>query len=175
MRFRLLFILIFLLFSFSLLSQNIDSTSIDNPTNHKKISIAVLEFAGNDHHALDLNISEIFRDELAITGKYSVFRKSDMNAIFDEAVYPWMDCWDSTCALEIGRILGVQKVLLGNMVESDSILTITIQILNGINGKIENSFIEKCKNYFKDNLLIKIIQKICIDMSNDNTELPNEK
>ena len=169
MRFRLLFILSFFISSFVILAQENNKISINDTSQQKKQSLAVLEFNGNGIYSIDLCISSVFREEFSKMENFSVIKRSAMNAVFEEAVYPWMDCHDINCAVEIGKILAVQKIVLGTLDKKEKILTLTIQVINVESGDIEISFIEKCENCFKDNLLLKTIQKICLDMANNKT------
>jgi len=141
------------------------SMFIDDSCAQVKTEIAVLGFTGNALNSSDLCISCLVHDELVKTGRFNMLERWAIEKVFEEAVYPWNECQELDCAIEIGKILAVQKIILGSLNNNDKILTLTLQLIDIKSGKIEHSFTADCKNCLKNHQLLKVIRKLCSDIA----------
>jgi len=163
-------LVIFLIYSLSFIVHAQENSSISTDDScGRKITIAVLEFSGNGVYATDICISYQFREELRKTEKFEVMKRSSMFLVFEEAVYPWFECFEIECAVEIGLILGVQKVIFGSLEKQGKTLNLTVYMIDPVTEEIENTFTEKCTSCSKDESFLKTIQKMCLQITDDQT------
>ncbi|MEW6557829.1 MAG: CsgG/HfaB family protein [Elusimicrobiota bacterium] len=111
-----------------------------------KENYAVADFVGKNVSAADASIvADFIRTELVSIGKYNVVEKANMNKILAEVAFQQTGCTESECAVQIGRILNVQKMVVGSLSKLEGIYYITANIVDVATGKIENSKSAKCK------------------------------
>ena len=157
---------ILLIFSLSFMIHAQENTSISTDDScGRKTTIAVLEFSGNGVYATDICISYQFREVLKKTGRFEVMRRSSMHLVFEEAVYPWFDCNEIECAIIIGRILSVQKVIFGSMKKQDKTLILTTYVINPVTEEIGNTYTEKCTGCSKNDSFLRTIKKLCLQIA----------
>lgn len=81
----------------------------------KKILVAVAEFEAKNVSAMDaVMISDFFRTELFKTGCFRVVERKNMEMILVEQRFQLAGCTDQICAVKIGRLLNVEKVIIGS-------------------------------------------------------------
>ena len=95
----------------------------------EKMRIAIMDFkAKGVSRSIANNVSELIRGEMINTGKYIVIERSQMDQIIKEQGLQQTGCSEVSCAVEVGRILSAQKILVG------SVMKIGIKII--ISGRI---------------------------------------
>jgi hypothetical protein len=62
-----------------------------------------------------------------------------MNEILKEQGFQQTGCTTQECVIQIGRLIGVSKIIAGSVGKIGSMYVITVRIVNVENGKIENS------------------------------------
>jgi TolB-like protein len=78
--------------------------------------IAVIDFDGKGVSKADATrVSEWLRTELINTGQFKVIERSAMNAILKEQAFAQTGCTDTSCAVQVGRLLSARKMLVGNV------------------------------------------------------------
>ncbi|MCP4760399.1 MAG: hypothetical protein GY870_01375, partial [archaeon] len=130
MRYRFYFILITILLSHPLYADN--------------IRIAVMNFkAHRVSKTLSRNVSELIRVEMINTGKYTIIEKNQINKILKEQSLQYSGCTDITCAVETGKMLSANKILIGTVGKIGGILIVSIKIVDVQSKNVDFSAIHK--------------------------------
>ena len=103
-------------------------------------TLAVLAFEG-------LGISEIeakaltnrLRAILVKTGTYQVVERGKMDAILDEQGFQLSGCTSEECVVEVGQLLGVQKMLAGSISLVGKTYSVEMRIIDVELGRIDNT------------------------------------
>ncbi len=106
-----------------------------------EVPIAVNDLTGNGLSETELSIiSERLRSELAQTGSFAVMERGEMNAILQEMEFQMSGtCDDASCMVEVGQILGVQKIIAGSAGKLGDFYTISLRTIDVATGRIEAS------------------------------------
>src|SRR3989339_701486 len=111
-----------------------------------KINLAVAEFSGKNVSQADASIiADFLRTEFVSAGLYNVVEKANMDKILAEASFQQSGCTTSECAVQIGKILNVQKMIVGVLSKLEGVYHITASIVDVETGKIENSKNVQCQ------------------------------
>ena len=108
-----------------------------------KIAVAVLELDPNgltDSEARAL--SDRLRIEIFNAGVYEVMEREKMNRILDEMQFHLNDCTTDECAIEIGRLIGVKKIIAGSISKVGEFYTVSARMIDVETSKIEATAIE---------------------------------
>ncbi|MDD5674053.1 MAG: CsgG/HfaB family protein [Chitinivibrionales bacterium] len=112
----------------------------------KAINIAVLELDGNGIAAGDLGgLSNRLRMELVNTGKFSVIERSKMEEILKEQGFQQTGCTNTECAVQIGQLIGVRKIVVGSIDKVAELYSVNIRMVDVATGKIETNVAEDCE------------------------------
>lgn len=124
MRLLLKSILVFLICSFSVYAEEF---------------IAVLELEGTITKNESAVLTDKLINQLANTNKYRVVERSQMQAILQEQEFQQTGCTSSECAVDVGQILGVEKIVTGSIGKIGSLYSISLRMINVSTGEIERS------------------------------------
>jgi hypothetical protein len=82
----------------------------------RKDHIAVLDFdaAGASAEQV-LALTNQLRADLLKTGRFVVVDRSQINQILDEQAFQQSGCTSEECAVQVGRILGIEKIISGTV------------------------------------------------------------
>ncbi len=76
-------------------------------------------------------ISDRLRSELSATGAYRVMERSQMEAILREQGFQQSGaCSGGDCQVEVGRLLGVQQLLVGQVGKIGSLYTMSVRMID---------------------------------------------
>jgi len=103
-------------------------------------TVAVLDF--NSEGLKDISVSAIpliVSREISKNNQYQLIERSAMKEILEEQGFQQSGCVSSECAVELGNLLGVEKMITGTISALGSLYIIEIRILDVATGKIENS------------------------------------
>ncbi|MEW6556878.1 MAG: CsgG/HfaB family protein [Elusimicrobiota bacterium] len=104
-------------------------------------NIAVADFAGKNVSQADASIvADFLRTELVRIGFYTVIEKANMDKILAEAAFQQTGCTTSECAVQIGKLLNVKKMVVGNLSKLMDTFYITVNLVDVESGKILSSF-----------------------------------
>jgi len=134
----------FILASIQLLSANQQS------------NVVILDFVGdaNSNEAQLKAIADKFEVELSSTGVYTILDRSQMDVILQEQGFQSSGaCNSNDCQVEIGQLLGVEKILSGKVVKFEDIYSITIQITSVMTGELEKGFSFEIEGTLRDVLV----------------------
>lgn len=96
------------------------------------VSIALKDLRGSGvDPATQQMISERLRLELFRSGYYKVMERSQMDAILKEQKLSLSGlCDDNSCDIELGRILSVEKLVVGHVGKIDSLFLLSIRLID---------------------------------------------
>jgi TolB-like protein len=87
-------------------------------------------------------LTDRLRTELVRLGTFTVLERGQMNEILDEQGFSASGCTSSECAIEAGRLLGVQMMIAGDVGKVGNILTIDVRLFDVGSGKITKAIQE---------------------------------
>ncbi len=105
-----------------------------------KERVAVLDFEAKDVPESDaMSVSDLFRSDLVVVGAYTVLERGNMQSILSEHQLQMKGITDEASASEIGKLLSVNYLFLGNLSKFGSNFILVIDKINVETGEIENS------------------------------------
>jgi len=111
----------------------------------KQSQIAVLELEGNGISKSDiLGLSNRLRSELFRTNKFIVVERSAMETILQEQGFQQTGCTAADCAVEMGQLLNVEKMVSGSIDFVAGIYSINLRMIEVATSKIVLSVTEDC-------------------------------
>lgn len=103
------------------------------------------------------SLTDALRSELGKSGKFQVMERSQMDDILKEQGFQQSGvCDEASCAIEIGKILAVNFIIMGNIGMVGKTYTLSIRFVEVGTGKILKDFTE----YYKgnaDELLTRVV------------------
>ncbi len=146
-------ILAILLFCFSLVAQT---------------TVAVYNLEGTDLSPSDLSgLSNRLRAELFKTGKFTVVERSQMDQILTEQGVQLSACTSSECAVEVGQILNVEKVVVGSIEKVGSSLVADVRLVDVRLAKVEQVASSDCRDCSIDDLLRNSMSDLAVQLSGE--------
>jgi len=119
-------------------SDTVKSVDTARSTPAQKIAVAVLEL---DPNGISISEGKALSDRLRIevfkAGVFEVMERDKMTEILDEMQFHMSGCTTDECAVEIGRIIGVSKMIAGAVSKVGEFYTVSIRLINVETGKIE--------------------------------------
>lgn len=103
------------------------------------ITIAVNDLKGDGLTNSELSIfSNRVRTELFNTGKFTVMERGEMDMILKEQEFQQSGaCDESSCMVEMGQLLGVSKIVAGNIGKINNFYTISLRIVDVSTGQVD--------------------------------------
>jgi hypothetical protein len=118
---------------------------------NKKMRIAIMDFSPKGMSVKDARtISELIRNDMINTGEYIVVERDQMNRILYEQGFQMTGCTDDSCAVQAGKLLAANKILVGSIIKLDEKIIITGRIVDVEKGTAE--FSEKDTTETRDDL-----------------------
>ncbi len=109
----------------------------------EKLAVAILKLDGNNITEAETKaLSDRLRIEIFNVGVYEVMEREKMNRILDEMQFQLSDCTSDECAVEIGRLIGVNKMIAGSISKVGEFYTVSTRLIDVKTGKIENTATE---------------------------------
>jgi hypothetical protein len=109
-----------------------------------KPRVGILDFVGNNISDSDtLVVGDMFTSELVLSGEYDVVDRKNIESIMTEMDFQMSGCTDSSCALEIGQILSLDKMLYGSINKLGKDYIINIYMIDIETAQIESSARER--------------------------------
>jgi hypothetical protein len=103
-------------------------------------NIAILDLDAKGVDETEANIlTDRLRAELFLTGKYKIIERQKMQDILKEQGFQQSGCTSNECMVEVGQLIGVQKIVGGSISKFRSIYSITARIIDVKTGQIENT------------------------------------
>ena len=102
-----------------------------------KPNIAVSELSGKGISGMDASIvSDFLREALVNTMKFKVLERSNMEQILAEQKFQISGCTSEECAVKLGRLLNVQRVIVGSVSKLDVMYYVSIRMVDVEKGEI---------------------------------------
>lgn len=122
----------------------------------KSIAVSPLT-ANNVSEGEAASLTDALRSELIKSGQYQVLERSQMEEILKEQGFQQSGACDETnCAIEIGKLLAVQQIILGSIGKVGKTYTLNIRAVDVGSGKIVDDITENYKGSI-DDILTEII------------------
>ena len=98
--------------------------------------VAVLPFEATGVSVNEAKVvTTMFETALVQTGEFTIIEQTDMAAILDTQAISLSGCTDESCAVEIGKLLSAEQIVLGEFSSIGSQYVINAKILDVENGK----------------------------------------
>jgi hypothetical protein len=94
-------------------------------------------------------IGLILQKNLSNTGHFSVVGPRETNAMFESQRPDLVDCREIACGVETGKLIGAQKVLIGNLQRRGESFFLTVRIIEVINNLTDH---EESIRFTDDNM-----------------------
>jgi TolB-like protein len=147
-----------------------------NSNNKKNPIIAILNFQNNSNNKeldpLVLGFSDILTTDLISLNCVSIVERNRMKSIIDELKLSEMGIVGSEKALELGKLLSVDKIFTGNFTEFFGRLRIDVKAINVRTGKIDDAWqvYGKTEEFFElEKKLVKMIARSLKIKISENT------
>jgi TolB-like protein len=108
----------------------------------RKATIAVLSFEVREGLSKSgaATLSDRLRTELVTDGVFTVLERGQMYTILQEQGFNQTGCTTSECAVEAGRLLGVQQMVAGEVGKVGNVLTLDARVFDVETGKILQAY-----------------------------------
>jgi len=112
-----------------------------------KLSIAILTIGskGGISNSEAATLSDRLGSMLVNTNAFIVLERGKMQDILDEQGFQQTGCTTTECAVEVGKMLNVQKMISGSIGKIGRTYTIDLSLIDVKTAQIENSFIRDYK------------------------------
>lgn len=104
----------------------------------KKFNVALLDLGAKNVSQMDaMVIRDFIQVAMVNTGAVTVVERANMDKVLAEQGFQMTGCTDRECAVEIGKILNVQKVVIGSFSKLLETYYITASIVDIASGEVE--------------------------------------
>jgi len=112
-----------------------------------KLRIAILDFTntGGLSKQETVTLGNRLRSMLVKTDAFVVLERGQMDDILNEQGFQQSGCTTTECAVEMGRLLNVQKMISGTIGKLGKTYTIDLSLIDVETGEIEKSFFRDFK------------------------------
>jgi len=138
--------------------------------NKLQIAVLNLETLGLEETTA-IALSERLRSELVATGAYRVIERNQMNTILREQGFQQSGCTSDACAVEIGKILNINRICAGSVARVGSIFTVSLRLIDVSTGEIVISVTEDCDCPI-ETLLTETMKKLALQLAGDTLPPP---
>lgn len=106
--------------------------------NGEKIPVAILDLEGRGISALEAaTLTDRLRSEMVEVGAFVVVERGQMEMILEEQGFQQTGCTSAECAVEVGKLLGVQKMVTGSIGKLGELYTVDARMFDVQTGEIE--------------------------------------
>ena len=114
---------------------------------NEKLRIAILDFTntGGLSKQETVTLGNRLRSMLVKTNAFIVLERGQMDDILDEQGFQQTGCTTTECAVEMGRLLNVQKMISGTIGKLGKTYTIDLSLIDVETAEIEKSFFRDFK------------------------------
>lgn len=85
-----------------------------------------------------------FRYELLKTKAFDVMERNQMDLILKEQEFQLSGCVNQKCAVEVGQLIAVRKIVTGSASKVGEIFTLNVKLMDVQTGRIESNVSEDC-------------------------------
>jgi hypothetical protein len=118
-----------------------------NLFSEEKMRVAILDLqATNVSKATARGVSDMIRTDMIDMGIFTVVERSQMMEILKEQGFQQTGCTDSSCAVQLGKLVSAKKILVGEISKIGTAIQITVRIVDVEKGIAEFASSEKAAN-----------------------------
>ncbi len=111
----------------------------------EKINIAVSEFSGRNVSDMSaMVVADFVREVLSKDERFVVVDRGNMAKVLADQRVQMTGCTTSECAIKLGRLLNVEKIVVGSLAKLESVYYVGITMTDVETGKVEFSGSTKC-------------------------------
>jgi len=126
-----------------------------------------------------ITLSDRLRSELVNSGAFTVIERSEVDEILQEQGFQNSGCTSDECAVEIGKLLNIDRICAGSVGKVGSLYTIALRMIDIETGQIVVTVNEDCRCPIEEVLtasIKNIVQKL-VDSNNksNNPELIDKR
>jgi len=101
-------------------------------------TMAVLEFKGKGISQTDASaLSDRLNNELYKLGTYRLVERNQINEILIEQGFQQSGCTSDECVVEVGKLLGAQKMVAGSISKVGDVFSVSARIVDMQSGEID--------------------------------------
>ena len=101
-------------------------------------TMAVLEFKGKGISQTDASaLSDRLNNELYKLGTYRLVERNQVNEILIEQGFQQSGCTSDECVVEVGKLLGAQKMVAGSISKVGDVYSVSARIVDMQSGEID--------------------------------------
>lgn len=105
-----------------------------------KFNVAILDFRGSNVSANDAAaVTDFVRSAMIRAGGYVVVDKANMDKILSEQAFQQTGCTSSECAVKLGKLLNVQKMVVGEYSVLEGVRYMTASLVDVESGRMERT------------------------------------
>ncbi len=140
----------------------------------QKENIAVITIGGSISESEAMIMTDKLVSELMKARQFTVIERTEMDEILKEQGFQQTGCTDENCAVEIGQLLGAQKIVTGNVGKVGDIFSISLRIIDVQKGEINATSSVETKGNIEDVFVkgVKQTVKSLVDSYNRNLLTP---
>ncbi len=102
-----------------------------------KVAVAVLDLEGRGISALEAaTLTDRLRSEMVALGAFTVVERGQMEMILSEQGFQQTGCTSAECAVEVGKMLGVQAMVTGSIGKLGAMYTVDVRMFDVSTGQI---------------------------------------
>jgi TolB-like protein len=117
--------------------------------------IAVLDLKGvRADEAETLALSDRLREEMLKSGQFILVDRSQMEALLDEQAFQQSGCTEQECAVQVGQILGVRKIVAGKVIRVSG----DVWLVSGIMVDVESAQTIRAESVSHEGRFIDLMQ-----------------
>jgi TolB-like protein len=145
-------------------------------------TIAVIDLEGIGISKDETNLlTNRLRNELVKTKAFRVVERQEMSKILKEQKFQASGCTSTECAVEIGQLLGVERIVMGSIGKIGNIFTVSSRIVDVESAELtsvsdydyEGSITELLKNGMK-NVALELVGERKVEVISPQRELKTE-
>jgi len=107
------------------------------PRTGKKVNMAVADLEAQNVSAGDAAvIADMLRNALIKTRNFNIVEKKNMDKVLAEQAFQQTGCTSEECAVKLGKLLNVQRIVVGSFGKLMDKYFVTIRVINVEDGKI---------------------------------------
>jgi TolB-like protein len=113
----------------------------------EKMRIAIMDLQPKDTTKVIAGaVTDMLRSDFSNTKLFTIVERGQMAEILKEQALQLTGCTDQNCAVEVGKLLSANKILVGEVTNIAGELIITARIVDVKNGSVDFAAKEKAKN-----------------------------
>ncbi len=109
-----------------------------------QVAVMNLDASGIEASAI-IALSDRLRYELLNTGRFDVMERNRMDDILKEQGFQQSGCTTTECVVEVGKMLGVARMISGSVGKVGRIYTLSVRMIDIETGRIMISKTEDCE------------------------------